>query len=224
MYTEDDLLPLSGLQHLAFCERQWALIHIEQAWAESRLTAEGNLLHDRVHESAAEARVAIVIARGLSLQSLRLGLSGQADLVEFHRAASSTPHHSAAVLPGRPGLWRPIPVEYKRGRAKQGDCDRIQLCAQVLCLEEMFSVSIPSGALFYATPRRRTAIDFSPALRARTEALAARMHALHRQSLTPAPVYTKACDSCSLKEGCLPKTLATRPSVAAYLARAFQEA
>jgi CRISPR-associated exonuclease Cas4 len=223
MYTEDDLLPLSGLQHLVFCERQWALIHIEQAWAENRLTAEGNLLHDRVHETAAEARVDIVSARGLSLQSLRIGLSGQADLVEFHRAPPSAPANSASQLPGRPGLWRPLPVEYKRGRAKHGDCDRIQLCAQALCLEEMFSVTISSGALFYATPRRRTVIDFSPALRARTQALAARMHALYRQSLTPAPVYTKVCESCSLKERCLPKTLASQPSVAAYLARAFQE-
>jgi CRISPR-associated exonuclease Cas4 len=223
-FIEDELLPLSALQHLAFCERQWALIHLEQVWAENRLTAEGNLLHARVHETDTESRSEIVTARGLPLRSLRLGLSGQSDVVEFHRAPPDAPPGSATPLPDRPGLWRPIPIEYKRGRAKRNDHDRVQLCAQALCLEEMFSVSIPAAALFYATPRRRTVIDLSPALRSRTESLAARMHALHRNGSTPPPIYSKGCESCSLREICLPKALASRPSVAAYLASAFQEA
>lgn len=142
-FLEDDLLPLSGLQHLAFCERQWALIHIEQSWAENRLTAQGRVLHNRAHDGPPESRPGLRIARGLRLRSLRLGLSGQADVVEFY------PAPDGIALPGETGLWRPFPVEYKRGRPKAGRCDEVQLCAQALCLEEMFARPIPSGALFY---------------------------------------------------------------------------
>jgi len=208
LFAEDDLLPLSGLQHLAFCERQWALIHLERAWSENHLTAEGRVLHERV---------GVITARGLPLRSLRIGISGQADAVEFYRSSLG------ATLPGRAGTWLPIPVEYKRGRKKPGDCDQIQLCAQALCLEEMFAIEVPQGALFYATPRRRTAVEFTAALRSRTEMLCARMQTLHRLKATPAPIYTKGCESCSLTEGCLPKALAARPSVAQYLSQAFLE-
>jgi len=127
-YAEDDLLPLSGLQHLVFCERQWALIHIEQMWSENRLTAEGRALHDRAHDAGSESRPGLRIARGLRLRSLRLGLSGQADVVEFRAAPSGV------SLPAENGLWQPFPVEYKRGRPKPDHCDHVQLCAQALCL------------------------------------------------------------------------------------------
>src|SRR5216683_5044670 len=117
MFEEDDLLPLSGLQHLHFCERQWGLIHIEQIWAENRLTAEGRVLHDRAHEAGSETRPGLRIARGLRVRSLRLGLSGEADVVEFRAAPDG------AALPGEDGFWRPFPVEYKRGRPKRDHCD-----------------------------------------------------------------------------------------------------
>src|ERR1039458_1818468 len=117
MYSEDDLLPLSGLQHLVFCERQWRLIHIEQVWAENRLTAEGRVLHDRAHEAGSESRPGLRIARGLRLRSLRLGISGQADVVEFRAAPNGV------ALPGEDGFWRALPVEYKRGRSKRDHCD-----------------------------------------------------------------------------------------------------
>ena len=225
MFTEDDLLPLSGLQHLLFCERQWALIHIEQQWAENRLTQEGRVLHERVHESATEARPDLIVARGLRIHCLRLGLSGEADVVEFRRAGSPTPDSGTATavqLAGRSGLWNPFPVEYKRGRPKSDAWDEVQLCAQALSLEEMFSVSIPSGALFYGTNRRRTAVDFTPQLRSRTEALARRMHALYAARQTPPAEYAKKCESCSLLEVCLPTMSTRRRDVARYLATALR--
>lgn len=221
MFAEDELLPLSGLQHLLFCERQWGLIHIEQQWEENRLTAEGRVLHDKAHEPGTETRPGIVTARGVKLHSLRLGISGEADVVEFHRADSESAE--SARLAGRDGWWRPFPVEYKRGRPKANACDEVQLCAQAICLEEMLGVTITAGALFYGTNRRRTTVGFDETLRARTEALAARMHVLYAARVTPAGVYEKKCDSCSLYERCQPRTSGKRDAVARYLARALRE-
>ena len=215
MYSEDDLLPLSGLQHLVFCERQWALIHIEQIWSENRLTAEGRELHDRAHEPGSDSRPGIRIARGLRLHSLRLGLSGQADVVEFRSAPAG------AQLPAEAGFWQPFPVEYKRGRPKRNSCDEVQLCAQALCLEEMFKAAVPAGALYYGTPRRRHDVAFSPSLRAETESLAARMQALYRARVTPRAAYAPKCEKCSLLASCMPKTLTGAHTVERYLARAI---
>jgi CRISPR-associated exonuclease Cas4 len=216
-FSGDELLPLSGLQHLQFCERQWGLIQIEQQWEENRLTAEGRILHQRVHEAATEARPGIVIARGLQLQSLRLGLSGQSDVVEFHGS------ESGVELPNRKGWWRPFPVEYKRGRPKADSCDEVQLCAQTLCLEEMFGTVIESGALFYGTNRRRTEVRFEAALRKRTEELARRMHQLYSSGVTPPPVYAKKCENCSLYNRCLPRTASKRATVERYMASALKD-
>jgi CRISPR-associated exonuclease Cas4 len=186
MYTEDQLLPLSGLQHLAYCERQWALIHLEQQWAENRLTAEGNLLHEAAHREGKESRPGVKICRALRLRSLRLGLSGQADIVEFH---------------GR----QPFPVEYKRGKPKADLSDSIQLCAQAICLEEMLELAIPCGALFYGTTRRRMDVVFGETLRNEVERQAERMHELYIRRCTPPAEYAPKCDNCSLIEVCLPK-------------------
>ena len=221
MFPEDDLLPLSGLQHLLFCERQWALIHIEQQWAENRLTEEGRVLHDRVHESGTEARPDVVVARSLRVRSLRLGLSGETDVVEFQRAAVQ--QSGAIQLEGRAGWWTPFPVEYKRGRPKQDAWDEVQLCAQALCLEEMFGVPIPAGALFYGTKRRRTPVDFDLPLRQLTESLARRMHELYSARTTPPAVYEKKCESCSLMERCMPRMSNRRRDVARYLAGALRD-
>jgi CRISPR-associated exonuclease Cas4 len=217
MYSEDDLLPLSGLQHLVFCERQWGLIHLEQQWEENRLTSEGRILHDRVHDAGTETRPGVVIARGLRLRSLRLGLSGQADAVEFHldRAGAL----QIARLPGRQGWWRPFPVEYKRGRPKANDCDEVQLCAQALCLEEMLGVEIDGGALFYGSTRRRKEVPFLPSIRRKTEGLALRMQELYSRRLTPPAAYGKKCDRCSLYDRCLPRSVSRRAAVKHFLAR-----
>ena len=208
MYDEDDLLPLSGLQHLQFCSRQWALIHIEGVWSENRFTVEGKHLHERVHEMESETRNGIKTVRGLLLRSLRLGLSGQADVVEFH--------------PGE-GTEVPFPVEYKRGRPKPDRCDEVQLCAQALCLEEMLHTSIPRGALFYGQPRRRHDVDFDESLRKETHALAETMHRLFDAGQTPVAVYESKCDNCSLYHWCLPKTTGATREVGPYLEGVYDE-
>jgi CRISPR-associated exonuclease Cas4 len=222
VYSEDDLLPLSGLQHLEFCERQWALIHIEQVWEESALTAEGRVLHERVDTPKQESRVDVLVCRGVTIWSRRLGLSGRADVVEFHRAREAEAER-ATVLPGREGWWLPFPVEYKRGRPKAGHCDEVQLCAQAMCLEERFGVRIGEGALFYGRTRHREVVAFSGSLRERTEALSARMHEMYRLGETPPPVYSERCEKCSLRERCMPRALEKPGPVARYLARALRE-
>ena len=221
MFDEDDLLPLSGLQHMLFCERQWGLIHIEQQWEDNRLTAEGRILHDRVHDEGTEARPGVVIARGLPLRSSRLGLVGQADVVEFHRVDDGAA--GAMRLPGREGLWRPFPVEYKRGRPKADACDQVQLCAQAMCLEEMLSVSIPAGAIFYGKTRRRLGVSCDENLRQETESVARKAHDLIASGITPPPVYEKRCESCSLMAECLPKTIQKNRPVKNYMTRILGE-
>jgi CRISPR-associated exonuclease Cas4 len=205
MYAEDELVPISALQHMAFCERQCALIHVEQAWEENRLTVEGRNMHDRVHEHASESRPGIRVARGLRLRSLRLGLTGVADVVEFHLSPSDAD--------------RPFPVEYKRGKPNAYDCYKVQLCAQVFCLEEMLDCVITCGALFYGTTRRRLDVDFDDELRAHTEQAAQRVHALIESGVTPPAEYGPKCEKCSLKELCLPKETGGGRSVQRYLDR-----
>ena len=214
MYSEDDLLPLSALQHLLFCERQCMLIHVEQAWSENRLTAEGRLLHERVHEGEDESRRNVRIVRGLRLRSLRLGLTGVADVVEFRHCESG---ESGVELANAPGLWHPFPVEYKRGKPKPDDSDKVQLCAQALCLEEMLSATVPEGAMFYGQPRRRLDVSFDEALRGVTEQTAERLHRLLETGQTPAAVYSKKCANCSLVHLCLPETAGRGKSAVRYL-------
>lgn len=213
-HTEADLLPLSGVAHMAFCERRWALVHLEQQWQDNRFTAEGNHLHEKAHSTKIESRPGALIRRTLPLRSFRLGLSGQADIVEFH--PSTDP--SAIALAGHRGSWQPFPVEYKRSRDKAGSIAfRLQLCAQAMCLEEMLGASIPSGAVYDAGTRRRQPVEFSEPVRREVKRLAARMHDLHRMTHTPPARLMPACRNCSLKERCLPELLATTPSVARYL-------
>ena len=219
MFTEDDLLPLSALQHLLFCERQCALIHLEQIWVENPLTVEGRHLHERVDSRQGESRGDVHLARGIPLRSLRLGLSGKADMVEFHRLSADQP---GATLAGHAGAWRPLPVEYKRGKPKTHRADEVQLCAQALCLEEMLGASIPVGALFYGQTRRRQEVAFDSVLRELTEATADRLHRLMSSGITPPPVREPKCDRCSLLEVCMPA--APSHSVRKYLEAAVRQA
>ena len=230
MYTEDELLPISALQHVAFCERQWALIHLEGVWAENQLTAEGRVMHDRAHEPGTESRGDIRISRGLRLRSLRLGLSGIADVVEFHLcgrpgdAGRTWPVAGGVCLPGISGLWTPFPVEYKRGRPKSGPYDEIQLCAQALCLEEMLGVQVSRAALFYGKPVRRFEVALAPSLREETERLALRVHELMPLGVTPPPIYEKKkCDSCSLISMCMPDRLSEHRTVEDYIVSVLDE-
>lgn len=211
-YEEEELIALSALQHFAYCPRQFALIHLEQIWEDNRFTAEGQVLHQRANSGEAETRGNIHTARSLRLVSHALGLIGIADVVEFH-----IDEHGVA-LPGRDGLWRPFPVEYKRGRIKVDDWDRLQLCAQAISLEEMLGVVVPEGALFYGKPRRREMVALDVALRGKTQQLSDEMHALWSQRITPAAVLGPKCDHCSLKGHCLSEL----GSASAYLKRMLE--
>jgi len=222
MYDEDDLLPISALQHMEFCPRQCALIHIERMWSENRLTAQGRIMHEKVHDSPGECRGDVYIARGLRLKSLALGLSGQADVVEFHRAREIDDPAGCVELGGRPGLWIPFPVEYKRGKPKRGNCDKVQLCAQAICLEEMLGASIARGALFYGKTRRRLAVEFDAGLRAETLSASRRVHEMFASGETPAPNRTPACKSCSMEAFCLPRPADGPGKAARYLARTLK--
>lgn len=221
MYAEEDLLPLSGLQHLSFCERRWALIHLERQWQENLFTAEGELVHEKAHSADPESRPEVLIRRTLALCSFRLGLSGQADVVEFVPCASDQP---GVAMPHRKGLWRPYPIEYKRSRDKHGSSAyQVQLCAQALCLEEMLDTPVPCGAVFDSRTKRRVEVVFDAALRARVERMAARMHALCQSRTTPPAIYEKKCEGCSMKPICLP-SIASAGSASRYLCRAVSNA
>ncbi len=220
-YSEEELLPISALQHLAFCRRQCALIHLDRLWSENRLTAEGRVLHDRVHQRGVERRGENVLVRGLHLRSLTLGVTGIADMVEFLAAGSGV--GDSVRLPGRRGRWRPHPVEYKRGRPKKGPADRIQLCAQALCLEEMLSTRLSAGALFYGRTKRRAEVVFDSALRSATTAAARDLHALVKSGELPPAKPGKKCDRCSLMSDCLPEVSARDNAASRYLSAIIEQ-
>jgi CRISPR-associated exonuclease Cas4 len=218
--SDSELLMLSGLQHYLFCPRQWALIHIEQLWTENLYTAEGRLMHEQVHSAKAEQRGNIRICRTLPLVSHKLGLVGQADVVEFHRVSES---ENGVSLTGQKGLWKAYPVEYKRGKPKKDHSDEAQLCAQALCLEEMLHTEIPEGALFYGKEKRRTAVSFNSALRELTISVSQAIHKMLQTGDTPPAEYSKKCQSCSLLQLCLPQKCHKRLRVANYLNRILEE-
>jgi CRISPR-associated exonuclease Cas4 len=198
-YTSEDLLPLSGIQHFLFCRRQWALIHIEQQWKENALTAEGRIMHKRVDDPFfTETRKGVITARSVPVASYRLGLSGICDVVEF------TPSPDGVRLPNKEGLYLAAPIEYKRGREKHDHSDETQLCAQALCLEEMLSVSIPYGYLYYGETRHRVEIELTTELRTLVKDMADEMHNYFSRGYTPKVKTHKGCRSCSLADVCLP--------------------
>jgi len=232
MYGEDELLPLSGLQHLTFCERRAMLVCLEGLWVENVATVQGRLLHGSAHEGGTEVRGDLRIARGLRLRSLRLGLSGKADVVEFHRMGgesvppvptTSGPPDIGVRLPSVPGRWLPFPVEYKRGRLRHEEAYEIQLCAQALCLEEMLSTHIPAGAVYYGKTNRRLDVPFDRALRNRTEESATRLHRMVAEGRTPPARYEKKCRGCSLLSVCLPKVCQGSRSARDYLRQAVSD-
>jgi CRISPR-associated exonuclease Cas4 len=231
MYAENDLLPLSVLADLLFCERRAALHLIEGIWKDNLFTAEGTVLHSKVHDDLPlESRGDVRISRGLRLRSLRVGLTGKADVVEFRKAEASeasvrdysTGLPSAIPLTGAKGLWLPFPVDYKRGRLRHEEGFEAQLCAQALCLEEMMEVRVPAGAIYYGKPRRRLEVNFDRDLRNKTESAAAWLHQLVGRGKTPMAQYEKKCDSCSLVDVCLPRLMTEKRSVVRYLSKAIE--
>jgi CRISPR-associated exonuclease Cas4 len=194
-FAEDDLIPMSALSHVDYCERRYALIHMEQIWAENRFTAEGEVLHERVHREGHESRRTFREEYGMPIRSLEWGLTGKCDLVEIW-------------LDGSGKAARVNPVEFKRGREKETDVDRVQLCAQVLCLEELFGVLVANGQLYYFQDHRRKDVAIDDALRAKTVELIQKIRMIQDSNETPKAVYQKRkCDNCSLVELCMPKSV-----------------
>lgn len=195
MYREEDYLMLSGLQHFAYCRRQWALIHIEQQWAENERTVDGQIFHSVAHDKARiEKRGELLITRGLPVKSAKLGMSGICDVVEFHKS------EEGVSLASYEGLWQPYPVEYKKGLPKLNEADEMQLCGQAICLEEMLLCRIPGGSLFYGENRRRETVEFTEELRGKVYDMAKEMHVLWDKGYTPRVKPQKGCNACSLKE------------------------
>ena len=200
MYAEEDYLMLSGIQHFAFCFCLWALIHIEQQWAENYRTTAGELMHKKAHdEGSFEKRGDLLIVRGLRIASHELGLSGQCDVVEFHQS------EEGIDLFGYDGKWIPLPIEYKHGTPKENKADELQLCAQAACLEEMFQTSISGGFLYYGENRRRSKVEFTEDLRSEMRKTAQKMHEMFKRGHTPNVKTSKRCKACSLANLCLPK-------------------
>lgn len=220
MFQENELLPISALQHLEFCPRRCALIHLEGLWAENVQTAQGRLLHRRVHDAPSETVGGVRVARGLRLSSRELGLFGVADVVEFHpvpeEAAEGVPLANVA------GRWQPFPVEYKRGRRRSEMSYLVQLCAQALCIEEMLQATVPAGALYHGKSRRRQEVTFDVALRERTKTRARELHELIAAGKTPPPEKSRKCKFCSLAGQCLPRLPPSR-SARGYLSRTLDE-
>lgn len=217
MYEEEDFLQLSGIQHFDFCRRQWALAYIELQWQENVRTVEGKLLHEKAHDaSLAEKRGDLIISRAMPVHSRELGISGECDIVEFYRS------EEGIALHGREGLYQVIPVEYKRGKPKVKDADRLQLAAQTLCLEEMLCCHIPAGYLYYGETRHRECVMIDEELRKKVRDTFQEMHRYYERRYTPKVKWSKSCNACSLKDICLP-AMGKQKSVSAYIEKKMTE-
>lgn len=216
-YSQDDYLMISGIQHFKFCRRQWALIHVEQQWAENEHTVVGELMHKKTHDPyLIEKRNDVLIVRALPVSSRSIGISGECDIVEFHKC------DEGIKLIGHRGLYSVYPVEYKKGKPKESDEDKLQLAAQAMCLEEMFLTQIPEGALYYGETRRREVVEFTEEIRNQVKSIFEEMHEYYERKYTPKVKTTKACSGCSLKDICLPKLMKTG-SVKAYVSKMLED-
>lgn len=199
LYEEEDYLQLSGIQHFAFCRRQWALAYIEQQWMENVRTVEGKLLHQKAHDvTSREKRGELILSRAMPVHSRQMGISGECDVVEFHRCADGIP------LQGCEGKYCVIPVEYKRGSPKKNQADRLQLAAQAMCLEEMLCCEIPYGYLFYGETRHREKVELAKGIRDTVRDMFEEMHGYFSRRYTPRVKWSKSCNACSLRDICLP--------------------
>jgi len=231
MFSEDDLRPISALQHLLFCERQCALIHLEQLWAENALTITGKQLHQKADGGRPTRRSGRPkVTRSLPLRSLTLGIYGKADVVEFHAPPQESDSRGGAASAAlsapssTPSNRIPFPIEYKRGKPKKNRCDEVQLCAQALCLEEMLGIPVPVGAIFYGVTRRRTDVAFDDPLRSLTRQAIDRLHKMLASGVTPRAKREKKCERCSLLHLCLPEALDGREPASRYWRRSLEKA
>lgn len=217
VYEEEDYLLLSGVQHFAFCRRQWALIHVEQVWQENVRTVEGKFLHEKAHDVfIKEKRGDLIISRGMPVYSKFLGITGSCDVVEFRKDSMGVP------LQGLEGLWLPAPVEYKRGRPKEGEEDVLQLTAQAICLEDMLLCEVTEGFLFYGETNHRVKIELDAELRARVREICLEMHQLFDRRYTPKVKTGKHCRACSIADLCFP-VLCGKLSASQYIERTLKE-
>ena len=215
-YREDFLL-LSGIQHFSFCRRQWALIHIEQQWKENLKTVEGNIVHENCHdEHFFEKRGDLLITRGIRIFSRIMGVTGQCDVVEFYKSEEGCLLHGYGVY------WLPYPVEYKRGKSKSIDADRLQLCGQAMCLEEMLGTTINKGAIYYHESNRREEVQLTDSLRKKVKDLLAEMHEYYSRGYTPVVKAKSGCASCSLKEIGMP-VICKKINVDSYYSKFLNE-
>ncbi len=215
-YEEEDFLLLSGIQHFAFCRRQWALIHIEQQWEENIRTFEGKILHEKAHNpSAHEKRGDRIIVHAMKISSRNLGVVGECDVVEFHKDSQGI------EINGYEGKYIVKPVEYKRGKPKQNEADELQLMAQAICLEEMLETQIEKGYLYYGETRHRKEIQFTPELRENVQKAFFEMHEYFNKRYTPKVKTSNSCKLCSLQNVCFPQ-LNKNVSVKEYIEPAFE--
>lgn len=218
MFAEDQIIPISALQHWLYCPRQCALIHLEQAWAENQFTAEGRVMHEKAHEGADETKAGVRITRGMPVVSQKLGLTGQCDVVEFHNACgdfkSQSPNFKSDSLKCTVHV---LPVEYKRGKPKAHRADEVQLCAQAMCIEEMLAIIISSGSLYYGEKRRRTDVVFDQELRDLVCKTSEEVRQCFISGRTPIATYeTRRCDVCSLIDFCQPHAMRFKLGAAAW--------
>lgn len=208
--SSDALVPISALQHMLYCPRQYALIHLEQAWAENRFTAEGRVLHEKAHDGHDESRPGVRITRGLPVSSEAWGLSGVCDVVEFHGR--------------KPNYERVVPIEYKRGKPKAHRADEVQLCAQAVCLEAMLGIEITKGFLFYGKTRRRMEVNFDTILRNLVRECIRKILQIQDSKTTPPAFYeNRKCDACSLIELCQPRINERKRGVKAWFQQAVSD-
>jgi CRISPR-associated exonuclease Cas4 len=220
MFNEDNLVPVSALAHFLFCPRRAFLVHAEQLWAENQATAEGRVLHHKADlPLSTESRGTVRIARQLHLRSVRLGLIGIADVVEFHLIEGGEQSRIGVPLTGVEGAWLPFPVEYKRGRLRSEEGYEVQLCAQTICLEEIFGVSIPLGALYFGKNRRRKEVQLNDNLRIKTEASAIALHGILSAEIRPPAEFGPKCKHCSIEDLCMPQISALKNPVEIYIRR-----
>lgn len=215
MYSEDEMLMLSGIQHFKFCPRQWALIHIEQQWNDNRLTIEGQILHKHVDDPFYRQKCGdLITLRAVNVASRELGLYGILDAIELHPSLS---FENSIQHPKYPGWWNPVVVEYKHGKPKKDEIDEVQLAAQIMCLEEIYAIHISYGIFFYGELRHRVVVNINDRLRDIVKQCARDMHEIFGKTIVPKADYGKHCDNCSLKDICLPKMRMNCTTVNTYL-------
>lgn len=193
MFIEDDYIQISSLQHYVFCPRQCGLIHVEDVWTDNMFTVRGEILHEKVDTDTYETRGTLKTVRGLRIHSTRLGIVGRCDVVEFRRDKNEQEEV--------------FPVEFKSGEPKEDVSDKVQLCAQVLCLEEMLNTKIMQGAFFYGKIRRRNLVEIDTELRTRTEEIISVIHDIVMTKHVPPAIYSEKCRNCSLEDTCMPRAM-----------------